>query len=31
VPAALLTLTGVSATGYAANKIVSSKVDLTNV
>lgn len=31
VPAALLTLTGVSATGYAANKIVSSKVDLTHV
>lgn len=30
VPAALLTLTGVSATGYAANKIVSSKVDLTD-
>jgi hypothetical protein len=28
VPAALLTLTGVSATGYAANKIVSSKVNL---
>jgi hypothetical protein len=31
VPAALLTLTGVSATGYAANKIVSSKVNLTDV
>ena len=31
VPAALLTLTGVSATGYAANKIVSSKVNLTGV
>ena len=31
VPAALLTLTGVSATGYAANKIVSSKVGLTDV
>jgi hypothetical protein len=30
VPAALLTLTGVSATGYAANKIVSSKVNLTD-
>jgi hypothetical protein len=27
VPAALLTLTGVSATGYAANKIVSTKVN----
>jgi hypothetical protein len=26
VPAALLTLMGVSATGYAANKIVSTKV-----
>ena len=30
VPAALLTLTGISATGYAANKIVSSKVNLTD-
>jgi len=28
VPAALLTLMGVSATGYAANKVVSTKVNL---
>ncbi len=28
VPAALLTLVGVSATGYAANKVVSTKVNL---
>ena len=31
VPAALLTLMGVSATGYAANKVVSSKVNLKDV
>lgn len=30
VPAALLTLMGVSATGYAANKVVSTKVNLTD-
>jgi hypothetical protein len=31
VPAALLTLMGVSAAGYAANKVVSSKVNLKDV
>ena len=31
VPAALLTLMGVSATGYAANKVVSTKVNLKDV